>query len=134
MKILMTTDTAGGVWQYGIDLASCLLEEQIEVVLVGMGPMPNEGQLSQIRKCRKRGLHFYHRAYQLEWMDDPWEDISGAGAWIKDLYHKEKPDLMHFNNYAQVGLDWEVPSVLVAHSCVTSVSYTHLTLPTIYSV
>ncbi|MEX2594629.1 MAG: glycosyltransferase family 4 protein [Anditalea sp.] len=120
MKILMTTDTAGGVWHYAIDLASCLLEEEIEVALIAMGPMPNTAQLSQLKKCRKKGLTFYHRPYQLEWMDDPWEDVAEAGDWIKAIYYKEKPDLMHFNNYAQVGLGWDVPTVLVAHSCVSS--------------
>lgn len=120
MKILMTTDTVGGVWHYSIDLAAGLLQEQVDVVLMGMGPLPNTAQLSQVKKCRKMGLTFYHRPYKLEWMDDPWEDIAEAGDWIKAVYHKEKPDLMHFNNYAQVCLEWDVPTVLVAHSCVTS--------------
>jgi glycosyltransferase involved in cell wall biosynthesis len=120
MKILMTTDTAGGVWQYGIDLVSCLLEEQIVVVLLAMGPSPNAAQLSQVKKCRKKGLTFYHRPYQLEWMDDPWKDVAEAGAWIKAIYHKEMPDLIHFNNYAQVNLEWDVPTVMIAHSCVAS--------------
>lgn len=120
MKILMTTDTAGGVWHYAIDLAGCLVEEQIEVVLVAMGPNPSKSQQIQLVKLQKSGIAFYHRPYKLEWMDDPWEDIAQADQWIRELYNQEKPDLLHFNNYAQVSLEWEVPTILVAHSCVTS--------------
>lgn len=120
MKILITTDSVGGVWHYAIDLASTLLEEQIGVVLVAMGPSPNTAQLSQIEKFKTMGLVFYHQPYRLEWMDDPWEDVAEAGEWIKQIYREEKPDLMHFNNYAHVGLGWDVPTVLVAHSCIAS--------------
>ncbi len=118
MKILMTTDTAGGVWHYALDLAGALMEEDIKIVLVAMGPLPTPAQLSQVKKRQKLGLIFHHRPYKLEWMDDPWEQVDKAGWWIKEIYNNEKPDLIHFNNYAQVNLGWEVPTVLVAHSCV----------------
>lgn len=120
MKILMTTDAVGGVWHYAIDLAKCLLNEQIEVVLVCTGPEPGTSQTNQVKKLQKRGLSFYHRPYHLEWMDDPWEDISQANDWIREIYAVEKPSLLHFNSYAPLALHWEIPSLLVAHSCVAS--------------
>src|SRR5690606_32310614 len=116
----MTTDTAGGVWHYALDLAECLLEEHMQVVLVAMGPVPSFSQAEQVKKRQKKGLHFYHRPFKLEWMDDPWGDVAEAGHWIREIHDKEKPDLLHFNNYSHVGLDWEIPTLLVAHSCLGS--------------
>lgn len=120
MKILMTTDTAGGVWNYSIDLVSGLLEEETEIILLAMGPAPTPAQSGQINKLQKSGLIFRYRPYKLEWMDDPWEEVRQAGLWIKEIYQQEKPHLLHFNNYGQVNLGWEVPVILVAHSCVVS--------------
>lgn len=120
MKILMTADTAGGVWHYAIDLARVLMEGNITVILVAMGSQPNKAQLEQVKKNQKCGMAFYHRPYKLEWMDDPWKDVAQANQWIKEIVDQEKPDLLHFNNYAQVGLGWDIPSVLVVHSCVAT--------------
>ena len=120
MKILMTTDAIGGVWHYAIDLVQHLMSEQIEVVLVCMGPEPGMSKQETVERLQKKGLIFYHRPYRLEWMDDPWEDIEQANAWIRMICEKEKPSLLHFNNYAPAGMDWSIPSVLVAHSCLAS--------------
>lgn len=120
MRILMTTDAVGGVWHYSIDLARCLLNEQMEVVLVCTGPEPGASQMQQVKNLQKYGLTFYHRPYRLEWMDEPWEDVQKANDWIKEIFAKEKPSLLHFNCYAPASLDWEVPTLLVAHSCVAS--------------
>lgn len=117
MKILMTTDTVGGVWHYAVDLVSCLTESQIEVVLVAIGPTLSEGQQAQADQLNAK---FYHRPYKLEWMNDPWEDVEKTNEWIKEISRNEKPDLLHFNNYPQAALDWNVPVILVAHSCVAS--------------
>lgn len=117
MKILMTTDTVGGVWHYAMDLISCLPARQAEVVLVAMGPEPDRGQQDQLDKLN---VKFYHRPYKLEWMNNPWEDVEMANQWIKDICRQEKPDLLHFNSYPQAALKWDVPVILVAHSCVVS--------------
>src|SRR5690606_34601643 len=103
-----------------IDLAKCLLNEQVEVVLVCTGPEPCASQMQQAKKLMKNGMRFYHQPYCLEWMDDSWDDVQQTNSWIKEIYQIEKPDLLHFNSYAPAGLDWEVPTLLVAHSCVTS--------------
>src|SRR5690554_7057264 len=91
MKILMTTDAVGGVWHYAIELAQCLLNDRIEVVLVCTGPSPGRSQLNQVKKLQKIGLTFYDKPYRLEWMDDPWEDVGHANEWIKEIYTQEKP-------------------------------------------
>ncbi len=114
----MTTDTVGGVWQYAIDLCAGLLSRNISVVLVAMGPAPSCAQRGQLALCT--GIAFYHRPYKLEWMEDPWHDVAAAGEWIQGIAAREKPDLLHFNNYPQVCLGWQLPTLLVAHSCVAT--------------
>ena len=53
MKILMTTDAVGGVWHYAIDLAQHLMSEQIEVVLVCMGPEPRKSKLEMVEATKR---------------------------------------------------------------------------------
>jgi len=120
MKILMTTDAVGGVWNYSLDLAKSLLLEQVEVVLVCTGLAPGTSQMQQIKKLSREGLTFYHRPYRLEWTEEPWEDVQRANDWIKEIAEAEKPSLLHFNGYAPANLDWEAPTLLVAHSCMAS--------------
>lgn len=116
----MTTDAVGGVWHYALDLSKCLLNQQIQVVLVCTGPAPGPSQWQQVKRLQKNGLTFYHRPYRLEWMDDSWDDVYEANTWIREIYTIEKPALLHFNNYAPVCLEWNVPTLLVAHSCMAS--------------
>lgn len=136
MKILMTIDAVGGVWQYALALTKGLLNEQIEVVLVCTGPKPSASQIEEIKKLQKNGVGFYHKPYRLEWMDDPWEEVYQANEWIKEIYEAERPTLLHFNNYAPACLDWDVPTLLVAHSCVASwwQAVKHEPLPSEYEI
>src|SRR5690606_40550262 len=93
-----------------LDLSKCLLNQQIQVVLVCTGPAPGPSQWQQVKRLQKNGLTFYHRPYRLEWMDDSWDDVYEANTWIREIYTIEKPALLHFNNYAPVCLEWNVPT------------------------
>ena len=114
MKILMTTDTVGGVWHYSIDLVRALLEEEIEVLLLAMGPMPSSGQQEEVKKHQKSGLSFFYKPYKLEWMENPWEDVEEAGRWLLKLKDEVQPDLVHLNGLGHGDLDWGVPVVTVS--------------------
>lgn len=118
MKILITTDTVGGVWNYSMTMANGLLEDGVDVLLLAMGPFPSSGQLAEVSSCP--GITFFHLEGKLEWMDDPWDDVKVAGEWIHGIYSEHRPDLIHFNHFAHVTMVWECPVILVAHSCVAS--------------
>jgi len=120
MKILMTTDTAGGVWSYAIHLSELLSIQGIQIVLAAMGTGISQGQRKQIEQLQKKGVKVVFNKMKLEWMEDSQEDIVRATDWIWQLYKSESPDLIHLNNYGQVTQDWDVPTVLVAHSCIAS--------------
>ncbi|HEV7350845.1 glycosyltransferase family 4 protein [Telluribacter sp.] len=117
-KMLMTADTVGGVWTYSLELARYLGTLGIEVHLATMGALPDEKQLKQVATIRNLVLH--PSAFKLEWMEDPWEDVDRAGDWLLQLRDQVKPDLVHLNNFCHGNLNWGVPVLMVAHSCVFS--------------
>jgi glycogen synthase len=110
MKVLMTADTAGGVWTYACELALGLRAHGVEIVVAAMGPAPRPAPSLDVR----------FRRFALEWMDDPWEDLDRAGDWLLELRDEVEPDVVHANGYAHAALDWRAPVVCVAHSDVLS--------------
>ena len=42
MRILLTTDAVGGVWQYTTELAQALSARGVECVVAVLGPAPDE--------------------------------------------------------------------------------------------
>lgn len=118
MKILMTTDTVGGVWNYALELARELSHCNHSVLLASMGPLPTPIQRAEAAAIRN--LHLYSRPYKLEWMHEPWADVLDAGQWLLELAYEAKPELIHLNNYVHATLPWSVPVLVVGHSCVLS--------------
>jgi glycogen(starch) synthase len=117
-RILMTSDTVGGVWTYSLDLASRLAGYSIEVYLATMGPLPSQFQKRQLE--RLSNVHLHESNYRLEWMENPWDDVDRAGNWLLGLEKQFKPDIVHLNGYAHGVLPWAAPTCMVAHSCVLS--------------
>lgn len=117
-RILLTADTLGGVWQYALELARGLGERGIEVVLATLGGYLDDQRRSEALALPNLSLHESH--FRLEWMESPWPDVARAGDWLLDLVDSTAPDLVHLNNYAHGSLDWPVPVLLTAHSCVYS--------------
>lgn len=118
MKILITTDTIGGVWRYTINLIKSLEKYKAEVHLATLGPLPSNDQLNEIR--RLQGVSIYSAPLKLEWMDSPWTDIEKTKRFLLDLSFSVQPDVIHCNSYAIDGNDFAAPVVMVGHSCVLS--------------
>lgn len=118
IRVLMTTDTVGGVWHYSLDLARGLSAFGVETTLAAMGGIPSPEQTAQARAIP--GLRLQSSGYKLEWMSDPWEDVKLAGEWLLDLAGSTGPNLVHLNNFVHGTLPWRVPVVMVGHSCVFS--------------
>lgn len=114
----MTADAVGGVWTYAIELARALGARGVDVVLATMGPVPDDAQRREAAGVPN--LVPRESVYQLEWMDDPWDDVRRAGDVLLSLADEFRPDLVHLNGYAHGNLSWRVPTVVVGHSCVLS--------------
>ena len=118
MRVLMTTDTVGGVWTYALELADALAERDVEVVLAAMGSPLSASQRAELRASAV--ARTYAQEVKLEWMDDPWADLERVGRWLLDIRDEVDPDLVHLNGYTHATLAWEVPVLVVGHSCVLS--------------
>src|SRR4051794_17926971 len=114
MKILISTDTVGGVFTYTAELAAALEAAGDEVVVATMGPRLDRAQ----REALPSRVH--ESDFRLEWMEDPWVDVAAAGQWLLHLEEEEQPDVVHLCSYAHGALPFQAPKVLVAHSCVLS--------------
>jgi len=114
----MTADTVGGVWTYALELVRALQPHGIDVALATMGSLPTEEQLEEASEVAN--LELFSSNYRLEWMDDPWPDVTAAGDWLLELERQVQPDVVHLNGYAHGALPWDVPTCVIAHSCVLS--------------
>lgn len=117
LKILMTADAVGGVWQYAADLITGLVERGAEVLLATLGPRPSAAQKRQLPTF---GVTLAESDYALEWMPNRWDDVDAAGEWLRDLATSFQPNIIHLNGYSHARLPWRRPVVVVAHSCVYS--------------
>jgi glycosyltransferase involved in cell wall biosynthesis len=117
-KVLMTADTVGGVWTYALELSRALAGHGVEVVLATLGAPLSAAQWSEARSVP--GLSVHESTFQLEWMDDPWEDVRASGEWLLELEARLSPDAVHLNGYCHGALPWRGPALVVAHSCVLS--------------
>lgn len=118
MRILMTTDTVGGVWTYCMELCAALRPYGVGIALASMGGAPSREQRQQVASMPHVTL--YESTYKLCWMTDAWDDVEQAGEWLLSLERKLQPDIIHLNDLAHGALDWHSPVVLVGHSCVLS--------------
>jgi glycogen synthase len=117
-RVLMTADTIGGVWTYAIELASALNAHGIEIALATMGAPLTDDQRATVRGLPN--ITLFESRYKLEWMDNPWDDIGRAGDWLLSIQQRFHPDLVHLNGYVHAQLNWQIPTIVVGHSCVLS--------------
>jgi len=117
IRILMTTDTVGGVWTYSCALATSLASAGAEVILTTMGPRPRADQREMLRGSRVRLIE---TDLALEWQDPEGRDLANAGRVLAGLEARFTPDIVHLNSFREATLSWRAPTVVVAHSCVNS--------------
>jgi hypothetical protein len=79
LSVLMTADAMGGVWTYAIELAENLAQRGVRITLATMGDRPTAEQRRRAAEIPR--LCLFESDYQLEWMDDPWQDVARAGDW-----------------------------------------------------
>lgn len=114
-RILLTTDTVGGVWRYSLELAAGLTACGAEILLVSMGPPPSiaqRGEAATICALRTTDL-------PLDWLAEAPAQIADAAHALAAIAAEWRADSVHLHTPALVpGTEWPVPVVAVAHSCV----------------
>ena len=112
LKVLMTTDTVGGVWTYCIELCRSL--PQVEFHLFTSGDKMQEAQLKEVSELKN--IRVYETEFKLEWMENPWNDIDNSGEYLLQLERKIKPNIIHLNSYSYASLPFKARKIVVAHS------------------
>ena len=118
LRVLMSADTVGGVFEYASELSRALCERGAKVALATMGAPLSADQRSVLRDID--GLSTFESHFALEWMDDPWHSVDEAGRWLLQVAEQFAPDIVHLNGYSHASLPWRAKVVVVAHSCVVS--------------
>ena len=123
MRILLTTETIGGVWTFTKELTTELLQRGHAVALVSIGGQPShEQQAWCAARSRAHGTSFQFAASNtpLEWMEKN-EFVFTQGAGV--LLHAAKqfrPDLLHSSQFCFGALSLDIPKLVSAHSDVLS--------------
>ena len=123
MRVLMTTDTVGGVWTFTQELAGGLLDRGCSVYLVSLGGTPSESQESWFNHMQQKwGANFRHEAWNtpLEWMEENVRAFYLPAAWLIRIACKWKADLLHSSQFCFGSLPPEIPRIVTAHSDVLS--------------
>jgi hypothetical protein len=123
MRILLTTDTIGGVWTFTKDLCEGLLARGHDVALVSMGRLPYESQAQWCKETRLwAGRRFWYEAWAtpLEWMEANDAAYRGAEAALLRVAKEFRANAIHANQFCFGALPSDVPKVVTAHSDVLS--------------
>lgn len=125
MRILMTTDTVGGVWTYTRELVAGLLaaDERTSIGLVTLGGSPNADQaawLQIMRDAYGRRFIVETTTLPLEWQQDNAKAYLYAEPLLRRLAKAFQPDVFHSNQFCFGALPLACPKVVVAHSDVLS--------------
>jgi glycogen(starch) synthase len=115
MKVVLTTDTVGGVWDHTVTLARELDAAGHEVLCAVLGE-PRDERLAAL----PAGVQVVWRAYRLEWMQDCAADVQAAGEWLRGLAEVWCADLVHLNQIAYAVHDFPAPVLVAVHSDVLS--------------
>lgn len=115
MKILLTTDTVGGVWDHAVTLARELDAAGHEILLAVVGE-PRDERLARI----PAGVQVVWRRYRLEWMQDAEADVRAAGEWLNGLAEVWEADVVHLNQLAYAAAGFRAPVLTAVHSDVLS--------------
>jgi glycosyltransferase involved in cell wall biosynthesis len=123
MRILLTTDTIGGVWTFTRELTQQLLAAGDRVALVSFGRMPGD---EQSRWCASVAAAWGERflysagAAPLEWMQGNEAAWAGGAALLLKVAREFEPDVLHASQFCWGALPLELPKLVTAHSDVLS--------------
>jgi len=119
LKVLITTDAVGGVWNYSLDLARGLAALDVTTVLAVHGPSPDAAQKKAARSVP--GLQMVDTGLPLDWLASNRAELDRAGAAMARLAAESQVDIVQLNAPALgAAAKFPVPVVAVVHSCVAT--------------
>ncbi len=123
MRVLLTTDTVGGVWTFTKELSQGLLVEGHSVALVSLGGMPDADQRSWADRTIARApdrFEYHPTLSPLEWMQDNVDAFRHSASLLERLARSFHADLIHSSQFCFGALATALPILITAHSDVLS--------------
>ncbi|WP_445504194.1 glycosyltransferase family 4 protein [Microvirga sp. G4-2] len=118
LRVLMTADAVGGVWQYALDVAEGLRAYGVETTLAVFGPAPSN---DQIKRAKAAAIDLITTDLPLDWTAERPREVEEAGRAIARISAQIKPDIVHLNSPALAASgQHDCPIVAVCHSCVAT--------------
>ena len=116
-RILVSTDTVGGVWRYSLTLAREWAAAGILIELATLGPPPSLAQ--QLEATAVPGLILHASDGVLDWTAPDDAALERAAEALADLAAGLEVDSVHLHAPALLGAgtSWPMPVVAVMHSC-----------------
>lgn len=119
LRILITTDTVGGVWRWSLDLASALAPRGVETVLAVIGPSPFGPRRREAEAIP--GLHLVEIGGALDWLAPSVEPVRETAARVAALAVAERVDVVVLSTPALAALArFTVPVIAINHSCLAT--------------
>lgn len=119
MRILLTTDTMGGVWTFTKELTTELLQRGNAVALVSLGGQPSHEQQAWCAAQRRlygSSFQFTAANVPLEWTEkNEFMFTQGAGV-LLHVARQFRPDLLHANQFCFGALSLDIPKLVTAHT------------------
>jgi glycosyltransferase involved in cell wall biosynthesis len=116
LRVLVTADAVGGVWQYSIELARALAPLGVEAVIATLGPSPSAEQLAALGD-----IEVIDTGLRLDWLAEDAASVRRAGEVVAALAAREGVDIVQLNSPALAAeARFPVPVVAVQHSCVAT--------------
>lgn len=118
LRVLMTADAVGGVWQYALDVAESLRAHGVDTILAVLGPPPSD---DQVKRAEAAGVDLIATGLPLDWTAEGAREVEEAGRAIARISARIKPDIVHLNSPALAASGhYDCPVVAVCHSCVAT--------------
>src|SRR5699024_2995888 len=113
MRLLMTTDAVGGVWQYALELAA-RLPQDTALTLAVLGPGPDDRQRAAAASLPR--LRLIETGLPLDWLCNGPQPVLEAGAATAALARAEGAEIVHLNSPALGAAGgFDVPVVAMDH-------------------
>lgn len=123
MRVLLTTDTIGGVWTFTKELSEGLLAAGHQVALMSFGRSPSSAQSAWCTHTAQRysaAFRYHFSEVPLEWMQQN-EGVFGAGTIaLQSAVRDFSPDVFHSSQFCWGALPLGIPTLITAHSDVLS--------------
>ena len=123
MRLLITTDTVGGVWTFTRELTEGLLQAGCAVSLVSFGRLPSVDQMAWVERTSHLwpGRFVLHATeFPLEWMQANDGFYHESAKLLERTAEAFGADLVHSNQLCYGALSCGVPVLVTVHSDVRS--------------